>query len=41
MIKNIFFDFNGTLLDDLKLCADVEAEISREYGLPVVDINFI
>ena len=40
MIKNIFFDFNGTLLDDLKLCADVEAEISREYGLPVVDINF-
>ena len=35
MIKNIFFDFNGTLLDDLQLCVDVEASISKEYGIPL------
>ena len=40
MIKNIFFDFNGTLLDDLQLCVDVEASISKEYGIPLVDKEF-
>ena len=40
MIKNIFFDFNGTLLDDLQLCFDVEAEIFEEYGLPEVTMDF-
>ena len=29
MIKNVFFDFNGTLLDDLNLCFKIEEEIKN------------
>lgn len=40
MIKNIFFDFNGTILDDVQLCFDVEDEIIKEYGLPELTMDF-
>ena len=40
MIKNIFFDFNGTILDDVQLCFDVEEEIIKEYGLPILTMDF-
>ena len=33
MIKNIFFDFNGTLLDDTELCCDIEQEMMEQNGL--------
>src|SRR5574344_484793 len=33
MIKNIFFDFNGTLLDDLDLCCDIEQKMMIKYNL--------
>ena len=33
MIKNIFFDFNGTLLDDIELCCDIEQEMMEQNGL--------
>jgi phosphoglycolate phosphatase len=38
MIKNIFFDFNGTILDDVKLCYEIESEMLAKYGLK--DITF-
>ena len=34
MIKNIFFDFNGTLLDDVFLTFDVENNLAKKYGVP-------
>jgi phosphoglycolate phosphatase len=33
MIKNIVFDFNGTLLDDLKLSVDIEEALMINNGL--------
>lgn len=33
MIKNVFFDFNGTLLDDLDLCCEIEFTMMSSYGL--------
>ena len=32
MIKYIFLDFNGTLLDDLDLCLDFSNKISSSCG---------
>ena len=40
MIKNIFFDFNGTILNDVKLCYDIEDEILKEAGLKRVNLDF-
>lgn len=40
MIKNIFFDFNGTILDDTDLCFDIEDEMIKEEGLTPVDKDF-
>ena len=40
MIKNVFFDFNGTLLDDLNLCFKIEEEIIDMYGLKPVTMDF-
>ena len=40
MIKNIFFDFNGTILDDTDLCYDIEAKMIEEEGLPPVSKEF-
>ena len=34
MIKNIFFDFNGTLLDDVFLTFDIENQLAKKYGVP-------
>lgn len=34
MIKNIFFDFNGTLLDDVYLTFDIENKLAKKYGVP-------
>lgn len=33
MIKNIFLDFNGTILDDTVLSGDIEADLMVEKGL--------
>lgn len=40
MVQNIFFDFNGTLLDDTELCFDAEAQLLKEYGLPPVTLDY-
>ena len=32
MIKHIFFDFNGTIINDVKLCLDLLNEILRKQG---------
>ena len=40
MIKNIFFDFNGTLLNDTKLCFDIESEMLKAENLPTADLEF-
>lgn len=40
MIKNIFFDFNGTILDDTDLCFDIEDEMIKEEGLAPVTKDF-
>lgn len=40
MIKNIFFDFNGTILDDTKLCFEIEEEMLIKEGLPKVSLSF-
>ena len=33
MIKNLFFDFNGTLLDDVDVCCDIEEKMMIKNGL--------
>ncbi len=33
MIKNIFFDFNGTILNDLELCCNIEQTMMEHNGL--------
>lgn len=33
MIKNIFFDFNGTILDDLDLCLAIEDEMMLSHNI--------
>lgn len=33
MIKNVFFDFNGTILDDLALCVEIEQEMMIMKGI--------
>ena len=40
MIKNIFFDFNGTILDDLQVCFEIESEMFEMEGLPQITIDF-
>lgn len=40
MIKNIFFDFNGTILDDTNLTYSIEAEMLEKEGLPPVSLEF-
>ena len=40
MVKNIFFDFNGTLLDDVKLCYDIESNIVSAYNLKPISLSF-
>lgn len=37
MIKNIFFDFNGTLLNDVNLCINIEQKLCRIYSIKEVD----
>lgn len=40
MIKNIFFDFNGTILDDLQVCFEIESEMFEMEGLPQISLDF-
>ena len=39
MIKHVFFDFNGTIIDDLDLCLELLNDILRKHKRPLVDIN--
>lgn len=39
MIKHVFFDFNGTIIDDLDLCLELLNDILKKHKRPVVDIN--
>lgn len=39
MIKNIIFDFNGTILDDAYLCYDIERIMFKDIGLTLFDFN--
>lgn len=39
MIKHIFFDFNGTLIDDVDLCLTLLNEILKGQNKPLVDMN--
>ena len=36
MYKYIFFDFNGTIIDDIDLCLDLLNEILRKQNKPLV-----
>jgi phosphoglycolate phosphatase len=40
MIRNIFFDFNGTILDDLQVCFEIESEMFEMEGLPQISLDF-
>lgn len=37
MIKNVFFDFNGTILDDLDLCIELLNKILKKQNKELVD----
>lgn len=39
MIKYVFFDFNGTIIDDVVLCLDLLNEILRKQGNQELDID--
>lgn len=39
MIKHIFFDFNGTLINDVDLCLDLLNKILKGQNKPLVDIK--
>ena len=39
MIKHVFFDFNGTIIDDLKLCYDLLNEFLEEQGKEKVTLE--
>lgn len=40
MVKNIFFDFNGTILNDTELCFDIESKMLEKYNLKQVSLDF-
>ena len=35
--KHIIWDWNGTLIDDAWLCADIMCELLSQHGLPLID----
>ena len=35
-IKHVFWDWNGTLLDDARLCASIINDILTKYDLPPI-----
>lgn len=39
MIKHVFFDFNGTIIDDLDLCLELLNDILKKHNKPLVDID--
>lgn len=39
MIKHIFFDFNGTLINDVDLCLELLNNLLKSQNKPMVDIN--
>ena len=40
MIKNVFFDFNGTLIDDIDLTLDIENKLLVQRGLNAITKEF-
>lgn len=38
-IKNLFIDFNGTLLDDVNLCLDLLNLFLKEQNKPLIELN--
>ena len=39
MIKNVFLDFNGTLIDDVDLCLKLLNDILRRQGAKEVSLE--
>jgi len=39
MIKHVFFDFNGTIIDDLNLCYDLLNEFLQEQGKEKISLE--
>ena len=39
MIKNIIFDWNGTLIDDTQLSLEIENDLFLERGLRQIDLR--
>lgn len=39
MIKNVFLDFNGTIIDDVQLCVDLLNKLLKGQNKPTVDIK--
>ena len=39
MIKNIIFDWNGTLIDDTQLSLEIENDLFLERGLRRIDLK--
>ena len=37
--KHVIWDWNGTLFDDVKLCADIMNQLLKEAGLPKISID--
>ena len=39
MVKHVFLDFNGTLLDDLDLCLELLNWMLKDQNKPLVEKN--
>ena len=39
MIKHVFFDFNGTIIDDLDLCLELLNDILKKHKKPTINIE--
>ena len=39
MIKHVFFDFNGTIIDDLDLCLELLNDILKKHKKPILNID--
>ena len=39
MIKYIFFDFNGTIIDDVDLCLELLNKLLKSQNKPTFDID--
>jgi phosphoglycolate phosphatase len=39
MIKHVFFDFNGTIIDDLDLCLELLNDILKKHNKPTLNLE--